>query len=411
MPDPSTTRTTRTTATPGRRYRTAAPHTPRPTPAKESVTMSHPTAAPAQDRPALHKALETMVESGFTGVQLRVRDEHGTWSAVAGLAELGGNEPPPLDSPVRVGSNTKTFAATVLLQLVGEGSVGLDTPAADYLPEFGLDPRITVRMLLQHTSGIFNHTGEIYDDGSKVYGIPWSGREWVENRFQAYPPEELVRYSLERPVRFEPGADWSYANTNYVLVRLIIEKVTGRTFAEETGRRILEPLGLADTRVPSADHPQTDLEGPHGHAYYRYEDAEGQEQVVDVTRQDPSWVSTGGDMISTTRDLQTFITALVRGDLLPAPLLAEMYQTHDKVPYGLGVFVQPTGDGGTVITHNGGISGHGALMYATPDGSRTLTAAFNYVDDPDLSLATAFQQATAMLVAEVFGGGDAGPTE
>ncbi|MFJ4875463.1 serine hydrolase domain-containing protein [Streptomyces sp. NPDC088745] len=362
-------------------------------------------------RPELHKAVASMVEAGFTGVQLRVRDERGTWSGTGGVAELGGSEPPPLDSPVRIGSNTKTFAATVLLQLVGEGGVGLDTPAAQYLPEFGLDPRITVRMLLQHTSGLFNHTGEVYEDGTKVHGIPWSGREWVENRFRAYSPRELVRYSLERPVRFEPGADWSYANTNYVLVRLIVEQVTGRTFAEETGRRILEPLGLTGTRVPSPAHPQTDLAGPHGHAYHRYEDADGRERVVDVTRQDPSWVSTGGDMVSTTRDLDVFLSALVTGELLPAPLLAEMYGTHEKVPYGLGVFVQPTGDGGTVITHNGGISGHGALMYATPDGSRTLTAAFNYVDDPDLSLSAAFQEVTAMLVAEVFGRGGTGPAE
>ncbi|WP_189822032.1 serine hydrolase domain-containing protein [Streptomyces finlayi] len=366
---------------------------------------------PAQTRPELQQALEAMVEAGFTGVQLRVRDERGAWSGTAGLAERGGSQPPPLDSPVRIGSNTKTFAATVLLQLVGEGKVGLDTPAADYLPEFGLDPRITVRMLLQHTSGLFNHTGEIYDDGSKVYGVPWSGQEWVENRFKAYTPEELVRYSLERPVRFEPGADWSYANTNYVLVRLIVEKVTGRTLAEETATRILEPLGLTGTAVPSADRPLTDLPEPHPHAYHRYPDADGQERIVDVTRQNPAWVSTGGDMVSTTRDLETFISALVGGELLPAPLLAEMYETHAKVPYGLGVFVQPTGDGGTVITHNGGISGHGALMYAAPDGSRTLTAAFNYVDDPELSLAPAFQKATVMLVDLVFGGGGAGSAE
>jgi D-alanyl-D-alanine carboxypeptidase len=109
-------------------------------------------------------------------------------------------------------------------------------------------------------------------------------------------------------------------------------------------------------------------------------------------------------MISTTRDLHTFISALLGGKLLPADLLAEMCTPHPKLGYGLGVFVQPAGpDGGTVITHNGGISGHGALMYSTPDGATTLTAALNYVDDATMSLAVPFQQATQLLVKEVFG--------
>jgi len=131
--------------------------------------------------------------------------------------------------------------------------------------------------------------------------------------------------------------------------------------------------------------------------------------TVDVTRQNPSWISTGGDMISTTRDLHTFISALTGGRLVPAPLLAEMFRPHPKVGYGLGVFVQDAGpDGGKVITHNGGMAGHAALMYSTPDGTKTLTAALNYVDDASMSMAQAFQEATRTLVQEVFGGIQAG---
>jgi D-alanyl-D-alanine carboxypeptidase len=97
--------------------------------------------------------------------------------------------------------------------------------------------------------------------------------------------------------------------------------------------------------------------------------------------------------------------------LLPAPLLAEMCEPHPEAGYGLGVFVQDTGgNGGTVITHNGGLAGHAALMYSTPDGSKTLTAALDYVDDAALSMAEAFQKATQRLVKEVFGGGQAGPS-
>lgn len=98
------------------------------------------------------------------------------------MRKLGEAAKPPTDGRFRIGSTTKTFTATVVLQLA-EGKIGLDTPVGDYLAEFGLDRRITVRMLLQHTSGLFNFTGQYYPDGTVVPGIPWSGKEWVDNRF------------------------------------------------------------------------------------------------------------------------------------------------------------------------------------------------------------------------------------
>ncbi|MGN9789481.1 serine hydrolase domain-containing protein, partial [Nonomuraea sp. ZG12] len=174
-----------------------------------------------------------------------------------------------------------------------------------------------------------------------------------DDRFRTYRPQELVELALSKPARFEPGTGWSYSNTNYVLARLLIEKVTGRSFAGEMERLILGPLGLSGTVVPDAS---PEIPEPYAHAYYRYEDA-GEEKTVDVTRQNPSWISTGGDMISTTQDLHTFISALVGGRLLPAPLLAEMCAPHPtgipNMDYGLGVFVMTTDDGHTVITHNG----------------------------------------------------------
>ncbi|MFE9404048.1 serine hydrolase domain-containing protein [Streptomyces sp. NPDC006530] len=356
-----------------------------------------------KDRPGLQKIIDGMIDSGFTGVAVRVQDGRGPWEGRAGLRELDETAKPPTDGHIRIGSNTKTFAATAALRLVAEGTIDLNAPAAEYLPRLGLDHGITVRMLLQHTSGIFNFTGEYYEDGTFAPGIAatTAGREWVDNRFRTYRPEELVRLALSKPARFEPGTDWSYSNTNYVLVRLLIENVTGNSFADEMERLVLGPLGLTGTSLPETE---TTLAEPHAHGYYRYEEATGEEVTVDVTRQNPSWISTGGDMISTTHDLHTFISALTGGNLLPAPLLAEMFRPHPKAGYGLGVFVQDTGpDGGKVITHNGGMAGHAALMYSTPDGSRTLTAALNYVDDASMSMAQAFQQATQSLVQEVFG--------
>ncbi len=286
-----------------------------------------------------------------------------------------------------------------MLLLVAEGRIGLDTPAGDYLPEFGLDPRITVRMLLQHTSGIFNHTGELYEDGTIVLGVPWQGKEWVDNRFRTYLPEELVRLSLSKPARFAPGTGWSYANTNYVLARLVVEKVTGHAFAEELQRLVLGPLGMTGTVAPGAS---PEIPEPHNHGYYRYEDG-GQERTIDVTRQNPSWVGAGGDMISTTQDLHTYFSALMGGKLLPADLLAEMRTPEATVGYGLGVFAQET-EGGTVFHHNGATMGSAALMYSTRDGSRTLTAGLTWVDDAELSIAPAFRTAQQRFVDEVLCG-------
>ncbi|MCT4355062.1 beta-lactamase family protein [Streptomyces sp. Je 1-79] len=360
--------------------------------------------AAGRDRPELRKAIQEIVDSGFAGIQLRVNDERGEWVGSAGVSRLGESAEPATDGRFRIGSTTKTFTATVVLRLVAEGRIALDGPVDDHLPGFGLDRRITVRMLLQHTSGLFNHTGEYGDDGTVEPGIPWQGQEYVDNQFHTYPPEELVRLALSKPARFEPGADWSYSNTNYVLAKLLVEAVTGRSLAEETERLILRPLGLTGTVVPGAS---PEIPEPHAHGYYRYEHA-GQWKLVDVTRFDVSWISAAGDMISTTRDLHTFFSALMSGRLLPAPLLAEMRTPHPKLGYGLGLFVEET-DHGTLLHHNGGFFGWAALMYSTPDGGRTLTASLT-TGDAELDFAAtaaAFQKAQQALVEEVFGGGTA----
>ncbi|MER6298722.1 serine hydrolase domain-containing protein [Kitasatospora sp. NPDC001539] len=352
-----------------------------------------------QDRPELRRAIEEIAESGFLGVQLRVNDEHGTWVGGAGVRESGRSAEAHTDGHFRAGSTTKSFVATTALMLVAEGRIGLDTPVEEHLPGFGLDGRITVRMLLQHTSGIFNHTGELREDGTVEPGVPWQGEEWVRNRFCTYRPEDLVRLSLSRPGRFAPGTGWSYSNTNYVLARLVIEQVTGRTFAEELQRLVLGPLGLTGTVAPGAS---PDVPEPHNRSYYRYRDA-GRERTVDVTRHNPSWVSAGGDMITTTQDLHVYFSALMGGRLLPAALLAEMRTPEATVGYGLGVFVQDTGPGGpTLFHHNGATIGSAALMYSTADGGTTMTAGLNYVDDAELSIAPAFQNAQQRLVQAVF---------
>ncbi|MFD7322039.1 serine hydrolase domain-containing protein [Streptomyces sp. NPDC059875] len=372
-------------------------------------SRSVPKAAAGQQRPELQKATQAWVDAGFSGMQMHVHDERGEWVGSAGVRTLGGTAKPPTNGRFWIGSSTKTFTATLVLQLVAEGRIGLDVPVADHLPELGLDRRITARMLLQHTSGLFNYTGDFDDDGKAVPGIPATGKGWVDNRFRSYQPEELVRLALSKPPRFEPGTNWRYSNTNYTLAQLLIEKVTGRSYAEEMKRRILRPLGLRDTVVPG---DRTGLPGPHAHGYYRYQDA-GEWKVVDVTRQNLSLLSAAGDMISTTEDLHTFFSALMGGKLLPAPLLDEMRTPHPKsgdFRYGLGLFVQDLGPecgGGTIYHHNGSPpGGYGALMIGSSDGSKTLTASVT-TGDAAINPATEYPKALGKAIKAVFCDGKA----
>ncbi|WP_396136922.1 MULTISPECIES: serine hydrolase domain-containing protein [unclassified Amycolatopsis] len=366
------------------------------TPDTSENTMQKLDTAAVEARPELQQAVQAFVDAGFAGARVRVHDEHGDWTGGAGVSELGGTAEPPANGQAWAGSVTKTFTATLVLQLVAEGRFGLDDPVAGHLPELGLDARITVRMLLQHTSGLYNYTGELGADGAFEMGLPSVGKPWVDNRFHTYHPEELVRFALARPARFAPGTDQSYSNTNYTVALLLIEKITGRSYAEQAQQRILGPLGLSGT-VVSATSPQ--LPGPHAHGYYRYQDA-GEWKVVDVSRQNPSLLAGAGHLVSTAEDLGTFISALLGGRLLPAGLLAEMLTPQGKLGLGLGIWVQDLGHG-TIVHHNGSApGGYGALMIGTPDGSRTLTATLTTGEsDP----AGVFPAALGGLIGAVFG--------
>jgi D-alanyl-D-alanine carboxypeptidase len=334
-------------------------------------------------REDLREAMVALRDAGVAGVQLRIHDDQGDWAGSAGVRELSGGKV-PTNGRFRAGSITKTFVATVMLQLVHEGKVALDDPIAGYLPEYGFDQRITVRMVLQHTSGLFNYTGEVNPDGSYEPGIPLAGKDYVDNQFRNYTPEELIAVSLAKPARFEPGTNWSYSNTGYVVAGQIIERVTGTSYATQVNKRILRPLGLRETVLPG---DRTGIPGPHAHGYFAYRDG-GDLQVADVTRIDPSWASSAGEIISTTRDLDRFITALLGGRLLPADLLSEMTTPSEYNPYGLGLGLFEPGPtcGGVYFGHTGGLPGYQSFMYATPDrGTRlefSITLGDADVEDP-----------------------------
>jgi len=214
------------------------------------VTLAGPAAAierPGYDRAALQRDLDAIHAAGATGVQGSVRGRHERLTARSGVADLRTGRPVPRGGYFRMGSNTKTFVATLVLQLVAEGRLSLDDTVERWLPGIvagnGNDGRtVTVRHLLQHTSGLYNYTNDLNELASP------EGYESV--RFRSWRPTELVAMAMRHPPNFAPGTHWDYSNTGYILVGMIIEAVTGRTWDIEVRDRVIRPLGLRHTFSP-----------------------------------------------------------------------------------------------------------------------------------------------------------------
>jgi D-alanyl-D-alanine carboxypeptidase len=345
------------------------------------TAVAEPGQAGRIDRGIVQAALDKLTsEGGAAGVQVRVTDGRHEFTARSGVAVIDTDRPVPLDGRFRVGSITKTFVSTVVLQLVGEGRVGLDDPVERYLP--GLLPdgdKITVRMLLQHTSGLYNFTQALPLDPAGFEAI----------RYKHWEPEELVALATAKPLDFPPGTSWSYSNTGYVVAGLLIEKVTKRPYAAAVQQRVLRPLGLDDTVVPG---DRTGLPGPHAHGYWSLGD-----QVVDITKLNPSVAYSAGEMISTTADLDRFIDALLDGRLLKPAQRAELTKTLPFTDgYGLGITSSQTPCGTTVWGHDGGIPGYVSFLASTEDTKTRLAGSVTTA--PNDGTGAGF----AELMAEVF---------
>ncbi|GGQ67317.1 hypothetical protein GCM10010166_41520 [Couchioplanes caeruleus subsp. azureus] len=200
------------------------------------LVSATPARATTRD-PVRDELRRTVAEDGWPGALASVQARDGrARDLVAGVGELGTRRPVPVDGQVRIGSNTKTFVAVVVLQLVAGRQVRLDEPVETYLPRLlrgdGIDGRhITVRQLLQHTSGLPDYT-EHLDAGDSA------------RLSRYYEPRELLDLALASTATFAPGTDWAYSNTNYVVLGLLVQKVTGRPVAEEVTRRVIRRAGL-----------------------------------------------------------------------------------------------------------------------------------------------------------------------
>nr|WP_055533957.1 serine hydrolase domain-containing protein [Streptomyces graminilatus] len=326
---------------------------------------------------ATREAVKAAVADGVPGVALQAKDRHGVWKATEGVGNLRTGQPRSARDNFRAGSITKTFIATVLLQLEAEGRVSLDDTVDKWLPGVvrgnGHDGRkITIRQLLNHTSGIFDYTSD-----EKFATDVFLADGFFKNRYRTWTPDEIVKVAMGHKPTFAPGTSWSYSNTNYTVAGMVIKKVTGKSYGDEVRRRVIKPLGLHGTYMPGTNPtvPQ-----PSSRAYSPLaENANG--KIYDVTELNPSIANSAGEIITNSGDLNRFYSALLGGKVLPAKQLAEMRTT---VPaevvdgrYGLGLIENKLSCGITVWGHGGGIHGSTSGAVTTADGKHSLAFNFN----------------------------------
>ncbi|MEV5969924.1 serine hydrolase domain-containing protein [Streptomyces sp. NPDC051921] len=319
---------------------------------------------------ATQQALDAAVAEGVPGAVAQARDGKARWVGTAG--ERKGND------RFRVGSITKTFTSTVLLQLQAEGRLDLDDPVEKWLPGVvsgnGHDGRkITVRQLLNHTSGIYSYTEDPAFQ-ERVFGTGF-----LQHRYDTWTPQQLVAVAMAHEPDFAPGKGWNYSNTNFVLAGMVVESVTGRPYGKAVENRIIKPLKLRATSVPGTD---SRMPKPNSRAWSKLSREVGG-PTYDVTELNPSIAGAAGEMVSDANDLQTFYRALLKGRLLPAAEMKEMTDTVQISPdlpgvgYGLGLMRQKLSCGKEVWGHGGGIHGSTSAAQVTRDGEHSLAANFN----------------------------------
>ncbi|WP_202532963.1 MULTISPECIES: serine hydrolase domain-containing protein [unclassified Streptomyces] len=346
----------------------------------------------------LQRDADDLRDDGVTGVSVRLESPHSVRTVRSGVGDLRTGQPVAKDGYLRIGSTTKTFVATVLLQLVGEGRLSLDDTVDTWLPGLvrghGNDGhRVTLRHLLQHTSGLPDYIGDVVPD--------LSAAGYRVNRWTTYTSRQRVALAMKHPPSFAPGRGWEYSNTNYVLAGLVIKAVTGHSWEHEVRARILRPLRLTRTLTPG-NWPF--LPGSHARNYQQFEP--GGAMTDTTVAYLPFDADADGSMISTAADTNRFYTALVQGRLLAPAQLAEMQRTVE-VPAdrgfppgtrdGLGLFWTPLPCGGGYWGHSG--DGFGYLLWpaTAPDG-RTIVTVSLHSRPGDESTATRQTQAVTALV-------------
>ena len=320
---------------------------------------------------ALKKAFK---ESDAPGVVAAVQTPEYTWGQARGVADRATGKPMTPEVYHRTGSVTKTFTATLLLQAEGHGLLSLDDTIDRYIKGVPNGDEITLRQLATMTSGVAT-----YSENKK---FDFDGDPGTDP-YKVWKPEGLVKIGIEDSPLFDPGTEFNYSNTNYVLLGLVLEQVTGKPIGEVYQKEIIQPLGLKDTSFPTlADNSLPD---PHAQGYTLQGRSSG-EKPRDATDWNPSWTWTAGMMISTVDDLLAYGRAMGTGKGLLPPeqqderidSLASDVPPFDQPPlkgdfgYGLGLMKEHGW-----IGHSGVIPGYNTALYYNPDLDTVLVVEVN----------------------------------
>ncbi|MGY1440009.1 serine hydrolase domain-containing protein [Streptomyces reniochalinae] len=317
------------------------------------------------------------------GLFAEVRDGDRVWRGAAGVADVATARPVTADMRHRVGSITKTFTAAAVLQQVESGRIGLDTPIGRYLPRLVPGARgeaITVRMLLNHTSGLAEYLPYAYPSLRAFPALAETGPQSLDDhRFTRFRATDLIEWGVTAPAVGAPGSTPGvYSNTNYLLLGVLLEQVTGTTAERCIARNVIERAGLGHTGFPAGPY----VHGPHSRLY------EAWFGMIDPPRDysvfDMSWVGPTASLISTVTDLNRFFGLLMSGEIVTPSSLEEMRRTvpvvsqeGKTIDYGLGLHPAETSGNGTFWGHGGTVWGGGALAMTRADGKRQLALAVN----------------------------------
>ena len=335
------------------------------------------------DPAELKAATENVHRAGIPGVFAEVRDGSQVWRGAAGVADIATGRPITAEMRHRVGSITKTFTAAAVLQQVEGGQIALDSPIGHYLPQLIPGERgdaITVRMLINHTSGLAEYLPYAYPSLKAFPSLADTRPESLDdNRLTRFHPAELIEMGVTAPaVRGPGGTPGVYSNTNYLLLCQLLEHVTGTTAEKCITQNVIERAGLRDTELPAGPH----VKGPHSQIY------EAWFGMIDPPRDysvyDMSWVGQAASLISTVADLNRFFGMLLAGEIVNQTSLAQMQRTvpvisfeGKTIDYGLGLHRMEVPGRGTFWGHDGSVWGAGAISMTRADGKRQMSIAVN----------------------------------
>ncbi len=331
---------------------------------------------------ALAKRLDTAVNQAMTaaavpGAIIGIWGPDGSYVRGFGVADKTTREEMKTDFYSRIGSVTKTFTVTAVLQLADQGKLGLDDPIAEFIDGVPLGDRITLRELARMQSGLFNYSAS-----------PEFQKAMFADPRRGFTPHELLDYAFAQPNQFPPGEGFEYCNTNTILLGLVVQKVSGQPLHSYIHDHILAPLGMSDTSFPTTNA----FPDPHAQGY-TVQTADGKEATA--TDWDPSWGWAAGAMISTLDDMRIWGVALATGKLLTPQMQAQRLQTVGSpgLPpqdgYGLGIF-----NLGGWVGHNGSLPGYQTVVVYLPQKQTTLVILTNtdieyQGGEPGTTLATA----------------------